>query len=94
MVRVTWAIISLSKALNLETVAEGVESERQLNFLREAGCDIAQGYLFGHPIWGKEIVDLLDHAKSNFSALKPAVSLSNSATQNVRILNEGAKFLT
>jgi diguanylate cyclase (GGDEF)-like protein len=88
------AIISLAKALNLETVAEGVESERQLNFLRDAGCNIAQGYLFGHPIWGKEIVELLDDAKNNFSRVKPAVSMRNSSTQNVRILNEGAKYLT
>lgn len=88
------AIISLANALDLETVAEGVESERQLNFLRDAGCNIAQGYLFGHPIWGKEIIEMLDDARNSFFGLKPAVSLSNSETQNVRILNEGIKYLT
>jgi len=88
------AIISLANALELETVAEGVETEGQLKFLREAGCGIAQGYLFGHPIWGREIVELLDHARNSFATLKPAVSFQNSETQNVRILNAGAKFLT
>ncbi len=88
------AIISLAKVLQLETVAEGVETERQLNFLKDAGCNIAQGYLFGHPIWGREIVDLLEHSKSNFAAIEPAVAMRNSVTQNARILNAGMKFLT
>jgi len=88
------AIISLAKALNLETVAEGVETETQLEFLTAEGCDIAQGYLFGHPIWGKEIVELLDLSKNSFASLKPAIAFKNSTTQNVRILNEGVKFLT
>jgi diguanylate cyclase len=88
------AIISLANALDLETVAEGVETEGQLAFLREAGCSIAQGYLFGYPIWGREIAELLDQARNSFAALKPAVAFQNSTTQNVRILNAGSKFLT
>ena len=88
------AIISLARALNLETVAEGIETEGQLEFLQEAGCEIAQGYLFGHPIWGREISDLLEQSSSSFATLKPAVSFRSSETQNARILNEGVKFLT
>ncbi len=84
----------MAKALNLETVAEGVETETQLEFLTAEGCDIAQGYLFGHPIWGKEIVELLNLSKNSFASLKPAIAFKNSTTQNVRILNEGIKFLT
>jgi diguanylate cyclase (GGDEF)-like protein/PAS domain S-box-containing protein len=44
------AIISMAAALGLETVAEGVEEEQQATFLREMGCDIGQGYLFGRPV--------------------------------------------
>lgn len=88
------AIISLAKSLKIESVAEGVETERQLEFLRDSGCDIVQGYLFGHPVWGKEIVELLEASKNNFAQVKPAVSFKTSETKNVRILNQGAKYLT
>jgi len=42
-------IISLAKSLNLRTVAEGVETEEQLEFIRQAGVDQAQGFLLSRP---------------------------------------------
>jgi diguanylate cyclase (GGDEF)-like protein len=43
------AIISLAHAIGLEVVAEGVANERQLELLREMGCDLAQGFIFARP---------------------------------------------
>lgn len=43
------AIIRMAQALGMQTTAEGVETEAQLEFLREEGCDEAQGYHFSRP---------------------------------------------
>ena len=43
------AVIGMSQALGIEAVAEGVEHLRQLSLLASLGCDLLQGYLFGHP---------------------------------------------
>jgi len=43
------AIIALGKAMDLEVVAEGVETREQADFLRAKGCEKAQGYLLGRP---------------------------------------------
>lgn len=43
-------IVALAKELRLETVAEGVETETQARYLREIGCDAAQGFLFARPM--------------------------------------------
>jgi EAL domain-containing protein (putative c-di-GMP-specific phosphodiesterase class I) len=43
------AIIGLAHKLDIEVVAEGVETEEQLAFLRREGCDVVQGFLAGRP---------------------------------------------
>ncbi len=47
-------IISLAKKIGLKTIAEGVETKEQLEYLKKLGCDIAQGYLLGKPCPMKE----------------------------------------
>ena len=44
------SIVNLSKKLNMKTIAEGVETEQQLQFLRSVNCDIFQGYYFAKPM--------------------------------------------
>jgi diguanylate cyclase (GGDEF)-like protein len=44
------AIVALAHNLSMTIVAEGVETQAQVDFLRAIGCDAAQGYLFGYPL--------------------------------------------
>jgi EAL domain-containing protein (putative c-di-GMP-specific phosphodiesterase class I) len=53
------AIIAMARSLNLQVVAEGVETPEQLVFLREQQCDKLQGYLFSRPISTEEFTILL-----------------------------------
>jgi diguanylate cyclase (GGDEF)-like protein len=53
------AIIQLGHTLQLTVIAEGVETDAQLAFLRNNGCDEAQGYLYSRPIMATEFVKLL-----------------------------------
>nr|WP_068432761.1 EAL domain-containing protein [Magnetospirillum sp. XM-1]CUW38975.1 Putative signal transduction protein containing a membrane domain\ len=46
------AIIALGHSLHLEVVAEGVETQEQLDFITSQGCDVAQGYFFSPPLSG------------------------------------------
>ncbi|MGE0386009.1 MAG: putative bifunctional diguanylate cyclase/phosphodiesterase [Gammaproteobacteria bacterium] len=53
------AIIGLAHNLRLKVVAEGVETDSQLAFLREKGCDQAQGYLFSRPVPAQDLDGML-----------------------------------
>jgi FOG: EAL domain len=56
---ITEAIIAMGKTLSLTVVAEGVETQEQLDFLREHSCDEMQGFYFSKPIVPEQFADLL-----------------------------------
>lgn len=60
---ITKAVSQLSHSLNLQVVAEGVETESELSFLRQHHCDVIQGYLFSRPIPALEFEALLTQGK-------------------------------
>ncbi|HZW81997.1 MAG TPA: EAL domain-containing protein [Candidatus Deferrimicrobium sp.] len=75
---ITTAIINMASSLNLKVIAEGVESEAQLAFLLEKGCNAMQGYLFCKPLPAEEFEDMLIHRKwLNFSGFEAAVTALN-----------------
>src|SRR6476659_2030362 len=53
------AVIGMARALSLDAIAEGVESEEQLSELRRLGCDYAQGHLFSRPLAPQKVTNLL-----------------------------------
>jgi EAL domain-containing protein (putative c-di-GMP-specific phosphodiesterase class I) len=54
------ATLALGRALGMEVVAEGIETEQQASSLRELACPIAQGNLFAHPLPAEELDGLLE----------------------------------
>lgn len=57
------AIIAMAHQLGLKVVAEGIETEEQLQYLRRNGCDMGQGYLLGRPMTGSDFVATLTGAE-------------------------------
>lgn len=56
---ITRAVINLAHNLGIQVAAEGIETEAQLNFLKNHRCDLAQGYLISRPIPADDLMTLL-----------------------------------
>lgn len=63
------SIIDMAKKLDMVTVAEGIEREDQAEFLRNIGCQIAQGFLYGKPVSSETFIEsfLPDEVTSNMN---------------------------
>lgn len=79
-------VIAMGHSLGLHVIAEGVENSEQLTFLREAGVDILQGYLFAKPLPPAEMRSLFEiaepHWKAHFRSLR-IVSMKRKQLANV-----------
>lgn len=63
MAGLTHSIISMSRNLNLKIVAEGAENEQHIAFLKEHGCNVAQGYYYSRPVPAEAFAALLETGK-------------------------------
>jgi diguanylate cyclase (GGDEF)-like protein/PAS domain S-box-containing protein len=61
---ITRAIIAMAHSLKLKVVAEGVEKEDQMEFLRAEGCDEMQGFFFSPPVPAESFIRLVEEGKS------------------------------
>jgi EAL domain-containing protein (putative c-di-GMP-specific phosphodiesterase class I) len=62
------AILSLGQTLELQTIAEGVESGGQADELKRLDCDMAQGYFFARPTSRSELLALLQSRSQSMTA--------------------------
>ena len=62
---ITESIIYMVKKLGFETIAEGVETEEQFQYLNEISCDIIQGFYLGRPMPADDIEKLLANMMAN-----------------------------
>ena len=53
------AIIGMAHSLRMQVISEGVETEEQMNFLRDQGCDLIQGYYFSRPVCAEDFANML-----------------------------------
>ena len=85
------AIISLAQSMKLKVVAEGVETEAQLSFLRMRGCDEIQGYYFARPMPVAECTRALVENRLKLPAISaipdaPAVLLVDDSDEDIEVL--------
>jgi len=58
--RIVQSVVDLADDLKIDVVAEGVETEEALEWLRAVGCDMAQGYWLGAPLSQEQLPDHFD----------------------------------
>jgi diguanylate cyclase (GGDEF)-like protein/PAS domain S-box-containing protein len=67
-VAIVRAVAGLGRNLGMSTTAEGVETDQQLEHLRDEGCSEVQGYLFSRPLPASELLPLLDQLRQRMAS--------------------------
>jgi diguanylate cyclase (GGDEF)-like protein/PAS domain S-box-containing protein len=99
------AVIAMAHSLRLKVIAEGVETEGQLRYLRDHGCDEMQGYYFSRPVPAAELTELLmrgsslNFAEDDASSLEKSILIVDDEENSVRALErtlllDGYRVLT
>jgi len=85
------AILSMAHALGLEVVAEGVETETQLNCLSRLGCDLLQGFLLSRPVLPEDVPALIarPHPILEFASSREAFRPQGEALHDATIAAKG-----
>jgi EAL domain-containing protein (putative c-di-GMP-specific phosphodiesterase class I) len=78
---ITTAIINMAKSLNLKVIAEGVENEEQMSFLRLHDCDEIQGYYFSKPLSAEKAGEELQRNYSLCSVRDEVIGLSEDTSE-------------
>ncbi len=77
-------IIAMARNLNIDAVAEGVETQEQKDFLAGHGCNSMQGFLFAHPVPVEQFKDLLQRQRRNAPPGSDGIAMQGQATPGVQ----------
>ncbi len=80
------SIISMAKGLNIHTVAEGVEEQEHVDFLREIGCEQVQGYFYAKPMPARDFIHMPSEFVSKHHIMKEVISYD--AIGNIKLGRE------
>ena len=69
--KIIGSIINMAHTINMNVVAEGVETQQQLEYLSDNGCDLIQGYIFSRPVSESEAINLLSNKGLLFGGTLP-----------------------
>jgi len=76
---ITKAIIVMAKSLDLETVAEGVELDNQLEFIKAAGCNEIQGFLYSKPVPANIFLETVNSINNRIAVTNQSIDLKTSS---------------
>ena len=83
------SVVRMSKWLNIPVVAEGVETEEQIGFLREIGCDFVQGYYYAKPM---SVKDYERYAFASDGNLNDLINMGRNASEIMSLINSKVVF--